>query len=51
MSDKFENLKTKYDRNYITKDMLKGWVRLNTIKVGKGITADEYELITGEAYE
>jgi len=51
MSAKYEMLATKWKLGYITKETLRGWVELNNTKPGKGITAEEYELITGEAYE
>lgn len=44
-SSKFEYLKAKYQRNYITKETLAGWVSLNDKKPGKGITAEEFEEI------
>jgi len=50
MSDKFEELQEKYEKQYITTATLKGWVLLNTKKPGKGITAEEYKTITGEDY-
>lgn len=50
-SKMYDSLKEKYDKEYITKETLQGWVRLNTKKASKGITAEEYEEITGEAYE
>lgn len=50
MSAKYEMLATKWAKGYITKATLRGWVALNEKKPGAGITAEEYELITGEAY-
>ena len=50
-SKMYDSLKEKYDKEYITKETLQGWVRLNEKKASKGITAEEYEEITGEAYE
>ena len=50
-SKRFEEFKEKYEKEYITKDTLAGWVRLNEKRAGKGITAEEYEEITGEAYD
>lgn len=50
-SKKYEILKVKFEAEYITKETLKGWVALNEKKAGKGITAEEYEEITGEAYD
>ncbi|RHV66761.1 XkdX family protein [Roseburia sp. OM02-15] len=44
-------LKERWDKDYITKDTLKGWVVLNEKRAGKGITAEEYKEITGEEYE
>lgn len=51
MSEKYENLKTKWEKGYISRETLAGWVALNTKKPGKGITPEEYEAITGEEYE
>lgn len=50
MSDKFIELQDKYNKQHITIATLKGWVVLNTKRPGKGITTDEYQLITGEEY-
>lgn len=49
-SKKFNQLKAKYDANYVTKETLQGWVRLNAKKTTKGITAEEYAEITGENF-
>lgn len=51
MSQKYESLKTKWEMGYITDDTLKGWVKLNAVKPGAGITAEEYEAITGKVYD
>lgn len=50
-SKMYDTLKEKWEKDYITKDTLKGWVALNERKASKGITAAEYEEITGEKYE
>jgi len=50
MSDKFEELKAKYENQYITEITLRGWVTLNIKKPGRGITTEEFELITGMPY-
>lgn len=50
MSIMFEELKLKYEMNYITKETLKGRVKLGKTKPAKGITEEEYKLITGEEY-
>lgn len=49
-SPMFEELKRKYELNYISKATLKGRVKLYATKPEKGITAAEYEEITGEPY-
>ena len=49
-SGKFDELKEKYERNYVTKATLKKWVLINEKRDGVGITAEEYEEITGEPY-
>ena len=46
-----EELKKKYDKGYITKATLKGWVRIERKVKGRGITEEQYEQITGEKYE
>ena len=51
MSQKYEHLKTKWQMGYITDDALKGWVKLNEVRPGTGITAEEYENITGKPYD
>lgn len=50
-SKKYDMLKERWDKDYITKGTLKGWVALNEKRAGKGITAEEYKEITGEDYE
>lgn len=50
-SKKFDMLKERWEKDYITKHTLKGWVVLNEKRAGKGITAEEYKEITGEDYE
>ena len=47
----FVELKKKYDKGYITKATLKGWVRIERKVKGRGITEEQYEQITGEKYE
>ena len=49
-SAKYDTLAAKWAKGYITKATLRGWVALNDQKPGSGITAEEYEQITGEAY-
>jgi hypothetical protein len=50
-SAKFDSLNAKYKMGYITMETLAGWVSINNKRPGKGITAEEYEEITGEAYD
>ena len=50
-SAKFDSLNAKYKIGYIMKETLTGWVSINNKRPGRGITAEEYEEITGEAYE
>ena len=50
-SPMFESLRVKYELHYITKETLRGRVKLYATKPAKGITAEEYEEITGEKYE
>lgn len=51
MSTRYESLKTKWEKGYITDDALKGWVKLEEVRPGSGITAEEYEAITGQEYD
>lgn len=46
----YEKLKEKYEKGYITKETLKGWVKLEQKLKGRGITEAQYQEITGEAY-
>lgn len=46
----FEVFKAKYERNFITKETLQGWVKINKKVSARGITEDEYFEITGENY-
>ena len=39
----YEELKKKYDKGYITKATLKGWVRIERKVKGRGITEEQYE--------
>lgn len=51
MSNQYNTLLFKWNFGYITAETLRGWVALNEQKPGKGITPEEYEQITGEAYQ
>lgn len=51
MSEKFNMLKERWDRGYISDATLRGWVAINERKAGAGITKEEYEQITGREYE
>lgn len=46
----YEKLKLQYERGYVTKETLKTWVKINSIKRGRGITKAQYKEITGETY-
>ena len=50
MSAKYEMLKQRWEMNWIAKDTLRGWVAINVKRPGAGITPEEYQQITGEAY-
>lgn len=50
-SEKFEELKDKYEKNYITIATLKKWVQVNEKRLGAGITAEEFQEITGQGYD
>lgn len=50
MSAMYEKLAAKWAKGYITRETLRGWVALNELKPGRGITPEEYETITGEPY-
>lgn len=50
-SPNFENLKRQYDKKYISKSTLRGYVQLYAVLPAVGITEAEYEEITGEPYE
>ena len=47
----FKKLKAQYDAGYMTKETLRIYVKINKMKPGRGITEEEYEQITGEAFE
>lgn len=49
-SPMFEKLKGLYDKGYITKETLQGWVKLHKTKQSKGISESEYMEITQESY-
>lgn len=44
-SKKFNQIKSRYDKGYVTKEQLHRYVELGAI------TAEEYEEICGEAYD
>ncbi len=46
----FERLKGMYEKDYITKETLKGWVKLHSVKPAMGIIEEEYTEITEEEY-
>lgn len=50
-SAQYETLKKKWQMEYITLETLAGYVALNSKNAAKGITAEEFEEITGRAYE
>ncbi len=50
-SPKFDYFKRQYDMNWITKETLRKYVQIGLKRPDRGITADEYEEITGEPYE
>ncbi len=50
-SPRFEELRAKYEKNFVTIDTLRGWVKINERRAGKGITAAEFEEITGRPYQ
>ena len=47
----FEKLKSRYEKGWITKETLRGFVLIEFKRPGKGITPEQYEEITGEPYE
>ena len=51
MSAKYKTLKKRWDLGWITEETLRGWVEINERKPGKGITAEEFESITGKKFE
>lgn len=51
MSAKYKMLKNRWDLGWITEETLRGWVKINERKPGKGITAEEFESITGKKFE
>lgn len=46
----FDKLKGLYDKEYISKETLQGWVKLHKTKPLKGISESEYAEITQEDY-
>lgn len=49
-SAKYATLAEKYKKKYVTEETLRGWVTLNDRAPGRGITAEEFEQITGKPY-
>lgn len=50
MNAKYAMLKERWSMGYITDATLRGWVAVNDRSPGAGITAEEYEAITGKPY-
>lgn len=50
-SAQYETLKKKWDMEYTTLETLAGYVLLNSRNKAKGITAEEFEEMTGRKYE
>lgn len=50
-SPKFDSYKEQFEKNWITKATLKMWVSMQSMLPALGITAEEYQEITGEPYE
>ena len=48
--DLFEKLKSRYEKGWITKETLRGYVLIELKRPGKGITPEQYEEITGKPY-
>lgn len=46
----FDRLKEMYEKEYVSKETLQGWVRLHSLKSSKGISENEYKEITGDVY-
>lgn len=44
----YEKMKNQYEQGFVTKDTLKTWVKINTLKRGRGITKAQYKEITGK---
>lgn len=49
-SARFNLFKERYDAGYITAETLSGWVAIGIKKPERGITAEEFEEITGKKY-
>ena len=47
----FEKLKKQYEEGYVTSETLKTWVKINSLKRGRGITQAQYKEITGQTYK
>ena len=47
----YEKLKSQYEQGFVAKDTLKMWVKINSMKRGRGITQEQYKEITGETYK
>ncbi len=50
MSARYEELKGKYERGWVTMRTLRGWVALDQKRPGAGITPEEFKNITGIEY-
>lgn len=50
-SPKFDTYKAQYELNWMTKAQLRQWVAMQTLCPLLGITAEEYQEITGDAYD
>lgn len=50
MSSRYTMLKERWSKGYITDETLRGWVAVNERSPDAGITAEEYEAITGKPF-
>lgn len=50
-SVKYNYVTTRYASGTMTFETVRGWVYINDLKEGAGITREEFKEITGEDYE
>lgn len=47
----YEKMKSRYEMGFVTEETLKGWVKIEEKRPGRGLTREQFKEITGKEYE